>query len=251
LAARSAYDAEAVLRRRREYVDGRAATFCRLRATGRPESIAAMSVGIAGRIFAACIAAAAWIGLIVQFADLYRAHSAILSLWMMFAFFTILTNILVAAVFSCIAIDSGVLRADWVIAGTMLSILLVGVVNALLLWGQLELSGGSALVDKLLHVVTPACALLFWILFARKGGLTWRDPLLWAIYPLAYLVYGIARGVTTGKYAYPFLNVLTLGWPRTALNALSIAIAFMVCGYAIVWIDNRIGLRVRSVPAER
>ena len=208
-----------------------------------------MSVGIAGRIFAACIAAAAWIGLIVQFADLHRANSAVLSLWMMFAFFTITTNVLVAVIFSSIAIDRGMLRADWVIAGTMLSILLVGVVNALLLWGQLELSGGSALVDKLLHVVTPVSALLFWIFFARKGGLTWRDPLLWAIYPLVYLVYGIARGVTTGKYAYPFLNVLTLGWSRTALHALYIAIAFMVCGYAMVWIDNRMGSRVRRVPA--
>lgn len=205
-----------------------------------------MSVGIAGRIFAACIATAAWIGLIVQFADLHRANSAVLSLWMMFAFFTITTNVLVAVVFSSIAIDRGVLRSDWIIAGTMLSILLVGVVNALLLWGQLELSGGSALVDKLLHVVTPVSTLLFWIFFARKGGLTWRDPLLWAIYPLVYLVYGIARGATTGKYAYPFLNVLTLGWSRTAINALSIAIAFMVCGYAIVWIDNRMGVRARQ-----
>lgn len=206
-----------------------------------------MSVGIAGRILAACIAAAGWIGLIVQFVELHRANSAMTSLWIMFAFFTILTNVLVAVVFSSIAIDRGMLRSDWIVAGTMLSILLVGVVNALLLWGQLELSGGSALVDKLLHVVTPACALLFWIFFARKGGLVWRDPLLWAIYPLAYLVYGIGRGLATGKYAYPFLNVLTLGWSRTALNALYIAAAFMVCGYAIVWIDNRIGSRARAI----
>lgn len=210
-----------------------------------------MSVGIAGRIFAACIAASAWSGLIVQFAELHQANSAAMSLWVMFAFFTITTNVLVAFVFSSIAIDRGRLRSGWIVAGTMLSILLVGVVNALLLWGLLELSGGSALVDKLLHVVTPVCALLFWIFFVRKGGLAWRDPLLWAIYPLAYLVYGIARGVTTGKYAYPFLNVLTLGWPRTAFNALSIAVAFMACGYAVVWIDRRIGSRAGPVPAER
>jgi hypothetical protein len=208
-----------------------------------------MSVGIAGRIFAACIATVAWIGLIVQFAELYRAQSAVMSLWMMFAFFTITTNVLVAIVFSCIALDRGMLRADWIVAGTTLSILLVGVVNALLLWGLLELSGGSALVDRLLHVVTPACALLFWIFFARKGGLSWRDPPLWAVYPLAYFAYAIARGVTTGKYAYPFLNVLTLGWSRTALNAFYIAVAFMVCGYAMVWIDRRMGSRGRSVPA--
>ncbi|HEY1809203.1 MAG TPA: Pr6Pr family membrane protein [Acidobacteriaceae bacterium] len=208
-----------------------------------------MSVGVAGRIFAACIAAVAWIGLIVQFAELYRAHSAVMSLWMMFAFFTITTNVLVAIVFSCIALDRGMLRADWIVGGTTLSILLVGVVNALLLWGLLELSGGSALVDRLLHVMTPACALLFWIVFARKGGLAWRDPLRWAIYPLTYFAYAIARGTATGRYAYPFLNVLTLGWSRTALNAFYIAVAFMVCGYAMVWIDRRMGSRGRPVPA--
>ena len=210
-----------------------------------------MSVGVAGRIFAACIAAAAWIGLFVQFADLHRVNSAVSSLWVMFAFFTITTNVLAAVVFSFIAIDRGGLRAEWIVAGTVLSIVLVGVIYALLLRGALELSGGSALVDTLLHDVTPACAPLFWILFAPKGQLAWRDPLLWAIYPLAYLVYGIGRGLATGKYAYPFLNVLTLGWSRTALNAFYIAIAFMMCGYAMVWIDRRIGLRALVFPAER
>jgi hypothetical protein len=205
--------------------------------------MAAMSVGSAGRIFAACIAAAAWIGLMIQFADLYHINSAMISLWIMFAYFTIITNALVAVVFSCVALDRTVLRSAWIIAGTMLSILLVGVVNALLLWGALELSGGSVLVDRLLHVVTPVCVLLFWIFFARKGRLTWRDPLLWAIYPLVYLVYGIGRGLATSKYAYPFLNLLTLGWSRTALNALCIAVAFMACGYGIVWIDRRAGSR--------
>ena len=201
-------------------------------------------MSVAGRIFAACIAAAAWVGLTVQFADTYyRTGSAVISLWVIFAYFTITTNLLVGVVFSCIAIDRNRLRADWIVAGTVLSIVLVGAVYALLLRGALEMSGGSALVDRLLHDVTPVCAPLLWIFFVRKGRLTWRDPLLWAIYPLAYLVYGIARGLATGKYAYPFLNVATLGWSCTALNAFSIAVAFMVCGYALVLIDRRMGSR--------
>ena len=205
-------------------------------------------MSVAGRIFAACIAAAAWVGLAVQFADTYHAvHSAVISLWVIFAYFTITTNLLVGVVFGCIAIDRGGLRADWIVAGTVLSIVLVGVVYALLLRGALELSGGSALVDRLLHEVTPVCAPLFWIFFARKGRLTGRDPLLWAIYPLAYLVYGMGRGLATGNYAYRFLDLATLGWSRTALNAFSIAVAFMLCGYAMVWIDRRMGLRALAI----
>jgi hypothetical protein len=208
-----------------------------------------MNVGIAGRIFAACIAAAAWIGLIVQWGAIYSATSSvILSLWIIFAYFTIITNLLVSVVFTFIAINRSALRSGWIVAGTMLSIVMVGVINALLLWGALELSGGSALVDKLLHIATPALVPLFWVFFVPKGGLTWRHPLLWAVYPLLYLAYGIARGVVTGKYAYPFLDALSLGWQRTALNAFFIAAAFMVSGFAVVWIDrlsatNRIALK--------
>jgi hypothetical protein len=203
-----------------------------------------MSVGIAGRIFAACIAAVAWTGLLMQLSSTFSANGSVLrSLWIIFAFFTITTNLLVAVVFTCVAIDRGVLRSERIVTGTMLSIVMVGVVNALLLWGALELSGGSALVDKLVHVATPVLVPLFWIFFVRKGNLTWRDPLLWAIYPLAYLAYGMARGLATGKYAYPFLNVLALGWQRTALNAFFIAVAFMVSGLAIVWVDRVMGSR--------
>jgi hypothetical protein len=198
----------------------------------------------AGRVFAACIAFAAWTGLIVQLSFSYSANaSLLLSLWIMFAFFTIITNFLVAVVFTSIAINRGVLRSEWVVAGAMQSIVMVGVSNALLLWGALELSGGSALVDKLLHIATPALVPLFWIIFVRKGNLTWRHPLIWSIYPLAYFIYGMARGLATGKYAYPFLNILALGWQRTALNALFITVAFMALGFAIVWVDRLLSSR--------
>jgi hypothetical protein len=200
-----------------------------------------MNVGIAGRIFAACIAATAWLGLLIQLSVSYSQMASVaIALWEMLAYFTITTNLLVAVVFTCVAIDRTALRADWVLGGTMLSIVLVGVVYALLLRGTLELSGGSALVDKLVHMVVPVLVPLFWIFFAHKGGLTWRDPLLWAIYPLAYLAYGMTRGALTGKYAYPFLDALGLGWQRTALNAFLIAASFMAAGFATVWLDHRL-----------
>ena len=208
-----------------------------------------MDVGVAGRIFAAVIAVAAWSGLIVQFCLSYsESGSVVLSWWVMLAYFTIITNLLVAAVFSCVAIGcvglAHVLGADWIVAGTMLSIVLVGMVYVLLLRGTLEFSGGSVVVDKLLHYATPLLVPIFWIFFTHKGGLTWRDPLLWTIFPLAYFVYGMVRGVATGEFAYPFLNIAVLGWRRTALNAFLIAVAFMVCGFGIVWVDRWVGGRV-------
>jgi hypothetical protein len=201
----------------------------------------------AGRVAAAAIAATAWIGLAVQLVVLYQQNaSLLLTLWIVFGYFTITTNLLVAAVFTAIAADRTALRSGWIVAGTMLSILLVGITYAFLLHGTTELSGGSAVANALLHMVTPVLVPIFWIAFTPKGSLTWRHPLLWAIYPLAYLAYGMARGAATNNYAYPFLNVLTLGWRRTAFNAFCIAVAFMLSGFAIVWIDNRLASRRSS-----
>jgi hypothetical protein len=192
------------------------------------------------RIVAAIIAAVAWLGLIVQFAVVYQLNSSVLhTLWVLLAYFTITTNLLVAVVFTGITAGSVRCNSSPVVAGTMLYIVLVGVIYGLLLHGMMELSGGSALANVLVHMVTPVLVPLFWICFTPKGKLTWRHPLLWAIYPLAYLGYALVRGGAIGQYPYPFLNVAQIGWPRTAVNSAVIAAAFLLCAYALVWLDRR------------
>ena len=202
---------------------------------------------LAGRFAATLIAAIAWLGLALQLSELLPQNGLLPSLGIMLSFFTITTNLLVAFVFTALALNRRV--SPRLVAFAMLSIVLVGVVNAILLWGLLELSGGSALVDRLLHVTTPIATLLFWIVFTPKGHLTRRDPLLWAIYPVLYLAFALIRGLATGRFAYPFLNVTVLGWSRVSLTAVVIAIAFLAAGFAIVWIDSRLGTRTPAAPS--
>lgn len=200
-----------------------------------------MNRAIPIRTTAALIASVAWTGLIVQFVLTYaQSSSVLLTLWIIGEYFTILTNLLVAVVFTGVAFGRRSFYKGWLLAGTMLSIALVGVVYALLLRGALADAGGSALVDTLLHDATPILVTLYWIVFVRKGTLRWPHPLLWSIYPLAYLAYAVARGMATGKYAYPFLDVPVIGWPRMAGNAAAIAAAFLAVAYAVVWIDRSI-----------
>ena len=101
----------------------------------------------------------------------------------------------------------------------VLAILLVGIVYGLLLNGLLELSGGALLADTLLHKVTPVLAPLWWIAFAPRGQLSWRDPWGWALFPALYLPYALARGVAEGRYAYPFINVAKFGIGQVLVNA--------------------------------
>lgn len=194
--------------------------------------------GMKARIAAGLVALVALAGLAIQFdATLAQNGSMAITLWTLVRFFTVLTNGAVAWIFGAVAL--GRAPGARLIAGTVLAILLVGVVYGLLLRGLVELSGGARLADTLLHKVTPLLAPLWWIGFAYKGQLGWRDPWWWAIFPALYLPYALLRGAMDGKYAYPFIDVTKLGAGQVALNAVLIAIGFVVAGYALVWIDRR------------
>ena len=206
-----------------------------------------MHSGTVGRWVAGCIAAIAWLGLGFQCWSTFQVnHSVWLTLWIVFAYFTILTNLLVAVVFTGLATRRTHRRGSWIVAGTMLSILLVGVIYGLLLHGKTELAGGSAVANVLLHMVTPVLVPLFWIMFTPKGQLRWSHPLVWAIYPLAYLAYSLIRGGQTGKYPYPFLDPGLVGWQQTILTTLVIAGAFLICSFTLVALDHRVGRGLAS-----
>ncbi|NML13032.1 Pr6Pr family membrane protein [Sphingobium sp. AR-3-1] len=195
------------------------------------------------RLCAAVVALVAITGLAIQF-DATFAHNGSVAetLWILLRFFTVLTNMAVALTFAAIALGYRV-TPRW-LGGVLLAILLVGIIYGLLLRGLLSLSGGALLADTLLHKVTPLLTPLWWIMFARKGRLGWRDPWIWAIFPALYLPYALLRGMMEGKYAYPFINVATLGIGQVALNAVLIAAGFVAAGYALVWIDRRFSARL-------
>lgn len=201
-----------------------------------------------GRGLAGLIALVAWVGLVVQFeASSARVGSAATAIWVMLRYFTVLTNLLLAVVLTGVAFGRARFGAPTLVAGVTLAILLVGVIYGLLLRNLVELSGGAKLADLLLHHVTPILAPLFWLAYAPKGRLRRRDPLIWAIFPLAYFVYALVRGAIEGVYAYPFMDVVHIGWERTGVNAVAIAAGFIATGYGLLWLDTRLA-RTVSAP---
>lgn len=186
---------------------------------------------------ALAIAATTWTGLAVQLVASVRLTGSVLeALWIMLLYFTVITNIVVALLFSALA--SGWHASPRLVGGATLAIILVGAVYHALLRGLLDLSGGAALADFLLHTVTPIIVPIWWIAFAPRGGLDQRDPLKWAIFPLGYFGYGLARGAMDGRYPYPFMNLAVLGWPHTLLNAAAIASGFVVAGCVLLKMDK-------------
>lgn len=195
------------------------------------------------RMCAAAIALLALAGLAIQFrASFASEQSVALTAWVMLRYFTVIANLLVVLVFGAIAFGKGDHMAS-ALGGVTLAMVLVGVVYAVLLRGLLELSGGAQVADFLLHTVTTALVPLFWLAFAPKGQLHVRDPLLWSLLPLAYFVYVLVRGSFDGNYAYPFMNVVKLGWPQAMRNAAIIAVVFVMTGYAMLWLDRTMARR--------
>ena len=156
----------------------------------------------------------------------------------MLRYFTVITNLFVALLFTASALDNTAIASPRRLAGVTLAILLVGVLFHLLLRGMVQLSGGARLADTLNHSVTPLLCVLYWLVLAPKGHLRRSDPLIWSVYPLVYLIYGMVRGWLEGAYAYPFLDLGKLGWLEVLETSGVIAAGFVVTGFGMVWLDG-------------
>lgn len=196
------------------------------------------------RLLALMICLATCTGIGIEFQNLIgKGQSLVGAVWSLAGYFTILTNAIVAVIFGAIAAAAGRTQKPGMVAGVAAAIALVGIVFALLLEGMRPLGGSVAVSDFLLHKLTPVAVPLYWLLFTRKGALTWRDPLLWVLYPLAYLGYALTRGLSEGRFAYPFIDVGAIGWMQAAINAAAIGAAFVVAGQIMVFADRLLARR--------
>jgi hypothetical protein len=202
----------------------------------------------AARIYLSLLAITGWFALIGQFYLIMINNQASVGeiIVRYFTFYTILTNILIAAGSTCILLKPG---SEWgkffskatTLTAIAVNIIIVGATyNAILrfLWKP---QGMQQVVDELLHLVIPVAFILFWLIFVPRGRLKWRNIFIWMIYPLAYLVVILIRGAMSGYYPYPFVDVSKLGYPQTLLNSLGITAAFIAVALLLVWVDRLMG----------
>lgn len=166
-----------------------------------------------------------------------------------FSFFTIQSNIIIAAVFLVEGLrepereDSG--RWAMVRAASAMYMATTGIVYTLLLSGlEAALEMTKPIVNAQLHVIMPIVAVLDLLLLPPNRMFRLRDVLAWTAYPLVYLGYSLIRGPIADWYPYPFLDPREPGgYGKVAVMCVVIFVAFIAFGMGVSWIIN---LRQRS-----
>lgn len=200
--------------------------------------------------YARVVGAVAWAALLLQFVlsiqiSWRNGHSAWHGVWMYFAFFTILTNLLAAFALAATGLrgPSTELASPRTVTGIAASIVLVGIAYNLLLRDIWHPQGLQLVADVILHDVTPVLFVGWWWLVASEHPLRYAEILRWAWYPIAYFAYTMLRGAMSGFYPYPFIDVPTLGIAQVIVNALAILVGFFAIAAALVAIARARAMR--------
>ena len=167
-------------------------------------------------------------------------------------YFTILTNLLVAAALLLPAAAPTLQLATFfrrpaVLGAIATYIAVVGLGYTLLLLDFRASDGPSLWADVLLHDLSPILFVLYWLLFVPKGFLRWFHPFLWLGYPFLYVVYAFLRATITHRYPYPFLDIAALGHARVFHNIVLLAGGFLLVGLLMVALDRLLSMRKPAV----
>jgi hypothetical protein len=161
-----------------------------------------------------------------------------------FSFFTIQSNLIAAVVLVLLATTWRENRTETqtLIRGAAVAYMTTtGVVYGLLLSGYSEeLQTTLPWVDTMLHRVIPLVMVIDWMIDRPHNPLRFKQCLVWAIYPVAYLVYSLIRGPIVDWYPYPFLNPDEAGgYAGVAAYSVGIAVGFLAFIWLIVTLGNR------------
>ena len=208
-----------------------------------------------GRLWFAATALVVAIGLIVQLVATARLDSGFFDsragrIVNMFCFFTIQSNIIVLVTCALLAAGSArrplwfwVLRLDGVIC-----IAVTFVVFHVALADLHDLQGLAKVADFLLHTASPLLCVIGWLVFGPRGRTSWRTVRLAAIFPVAWLVFALARGPLVGDY-YPVPVPRRRGrtaTPRVLLNCAVVAALFLGLAAGAHLLDRRLDDRLAT-----
>jgi hypothetical protein len=201
----------------------------------------------------AATAASVLAGLIVQLfvtanSDTAFGGSPVNQALNIFAYFTVLSNVVVGVTTLLLALDPNrasktfaVFRLIGLVAITVTFLVFHVVLSKLL-----DLETWAEVANQLLHTVVPVLAIVGWCMFGPRGLTSARVAKLSVLFPLAYMIFTAIRGpLSSDFYPYPFTDVHALGYLRVSINALWVALLFVAVAAAATALDGKLpGARI-------
>lgn len=149
-----------------------------------------------------------------------------------FSFFTVLSNILAAAVLLYGVRERDSVRYERERCAATVYMTITGVVYGLLLSGY---PVHSAWINNVEHRIMPVVVVLDWLLIAPRHRLSTATAMTILAFPVAYIVYTEIRGAIVGWYPYPFLDPREGGVGRVVAYSTGIALAFLIVALLAAW----------------
>jgi hypothetical protein len=166
-----------------------------------------------------------------------------------FGQFTVLSNMFVAVVMLLlVARRNRPLKWEPELRGSaVVALVAAGLLHAMLLGGLPAASG--QVVNRLLHIVVPALAVLEWVLVASRRSPRWWATFAGILFPSLFFGYTLIRGAFVGWYPYDFVDpTLPGGFPELFAGLPTVVLAFLVVSAVVMLVG---ALRQRIVHRTR
>jgi hypothetical protein len=199
------------------------------------------------RRLAGVIAIIATTAIITQLGlNFFRAAEQGKPLWLvpidLYGYFTIWSNTLVAIITARYARggdEQGLFGRPWLLAATVVYIVVVGLIYNLLLAGYNPQTGLRKAIDLTFHTIIPIAYPLWWLTQVPRGRLGWNALAPALVFPIAYSFVAMGKGAITGKYAYFFIDVGKYGVPQVLLNIGGLALLYAALMAVVIAFDRR------------
>lgn len=159
------------------------------------------------------------------------------------SFFTIQSNILSGIVSAQLARNPYRNGPVWRVVrlAALVGITVTGVVYASVLAKVHEPHGGKEIfANTVFHYLVPVMMVVGWVLFGPRPRVNLRTVGLSLLYPVGWMIYTLIDGAVSSWYPYPFLDVISHGYVRVALNGTLVVVVLGVVTALFWWGDRRL-----------
>jgi hypothetical protein len=162
-----------------------------------------------------------------------------------FSYFTNLSNILVAVVFTMLVINPDRRGGLWnaVRMDSLVMITITGLIYVIVLAPDAQVEGLDIIVNTIKHYIAPVLTVLLWLFFGPRRQLTFISVFTALVIPIAWAGLTLIRGAVISGYPYGFLNVIDHGLPTVLLNIVGVAALGIVLGF-VFWAVDRLITRL-------